>query len=95
MSKRVACLGTFAVVLLAANPPGAAKAWDCYDHPCHTRYYTNCYYQCYERTYARYPRYVYHRDYEVYPRRYVHDDSCDRNYYRYYSSYRYEDEYAW
>jgi hypothetical protein len=106
MSKRIACLGIFAAAAIAANPPGAAKAWDdCYDHPCHTRYYTGCYH-CYPRYYPRYPRYyVYRRHYDEYPRHYVRCGSgfnaYDRSYYRYYSSYtsyssrRYDDDYDW
>jgi len=106
MSKRIACLGIFAVAMIAANPPGAAKAWDpCYDHPCPPRYYTGCY-RCYPRdSYSRYPRYhvyhVYHHYYDEHPRRvrYVRYgsgyDAYDGSYYRYYSSYRYDDDYDW
>jgi hypothetical protein len=46
MLKRVAYLGFSAAMMIAANPPGAAKAlWDgCYDRPCHfTCYRSHCY----------------------------------------------------
>jgi hypothetical protein len=100
MSKRIAYLGIFALAMIAANPPGAAKAWDpCYDRPpCPPKYYTGCYH-CYPRDYyARYPHYVYHRYYEEYPRRYVRYggyDAYDGSRYRYYSSYQYDDDYGW
>jgi hypothetical protein len=46
MLKRVTCLGFSAAMMIAANPPGAARAlWDgCYDRPCHyTCYRSHCY----------------------------------------------------
>jgi hypothetical protein len=46
MLKRVAWLGFSAAMMIAANPPGAAKAlWNgCYDRPCHyTCYRSHCY----------------------------------------------------
>jgi hypothetical protein len=53
MLKRVAWLGVSAAMMIAANPPGAAKAlWNgCYDRPCHFTCYRS---HCYPRYYGSY-----------------------------------------
>jgi hypothetical protein len=108
MMKRAAFLGFSAVMMIAANSPGAAEAWDydCYRSHCYPRhsewgwrgeyprYRSESHYHYH---YSEYPRYHYH--YYDYPRenyvRYRGYDPYDRGYYRYYSASRYDDSYGY
>jgi hypothetical protein len=108
MMKRAAFLGFSAVMMIAVNSPGAAKAWDydCYRSHCYPRYIGYRWHGEYPRYhseshyhyhYSEYPRY--HYRYYDYPRenyvRYRGYDPYDRGYYRYYSASRYDDSYGY
>lgn len=100
MLKRAVFLGFSAVLVMAAHPAAADPVWDgCYYRPCYPGYY--CYGSyCYPRYYTGYPRYYGYPRYLEYPRRsYVRYgggyDPYDGSYYRYYSSYRYDDDFDW